>query len=265
MKIYQIVMKGDERSERYAEISRESFQPAIDAGIFSEFVTFDAITPQDPRFKKHLPRFNFVESLMKEDIENSKPPDHSDTEKAGMMSHWELIRMQGNNPERFFIAEHDTFLLPDQLDNLSEIVKDIKRWKYGYANIGLFMGLYSLQPGVASWIYDRMVRDRGTRAHWPINMGPYGNLQRLYRTWCSRHPRNYHKAIHPWNGLDTLYYGDNIGQPFNLADPDKKNSRLNPTTQVISKELMVTQLHHGYREEWLHEPWTRCGNFHVVD
>ena len=51
---YQIVIKGDLVSERYAAISRRSFQPAIDAGIISEIRTFDAFTPDSPDFQKHV-------------------------------------------------------------------------------------------------------------------------------------------------------------------------------------------------------------------
>lgn len=265
MKIYQIVIKGDKRSEAYAEVSRASFQPAIDAGIIDDIIVFDAITPESSNFEEHINRFNFTKSLMNEDA-FGKPDDHSPTEKAGMCSHWELMKKQGIEDERFFIAEHDTFLHEDQLDNLKEIMEYIDKWDPGYANIGLFMGFYSVRPDVAHWMYSFMTRYQHDRnAQWPINCGPYGNIQRLYRTWCSHHPSQYHRAIHPWNACDTLYFGDNIGQAFNMVDPDKKNSRPNPTTQMMSAELKVTQDHHGYRDEWRDEPWMRCALFKMVD
>lgn len=265
MKIYQIVMKGDARSEQYAEISRKSFEPALDAGIFEDIITFDAITPSSPQFQDHVDKYNWCESLMAIDLSNKNPDDHSPTEKAGMCSHWELMRMQGESNERFFIAEHDTFLLPDQLDNLEWLINYTENYQPSYVNIGLFMGLYSFAPHVAKWQYELMVSNPGTNRHWPINCGPYCNIQRLYRTWCTKHPHEYRRAIHPWHGCDTLAFTDDIGIPFNQHDPDPANSRDVPTTQVISKQLCVTQDHHGYSDEHIEQPWTRHRYFHVVD
>ena len=72
---YQIVIKGDLVSERYAAISRRSFQPAIDAGIISEIRTFDAITPQSSNFQEHVDRFRWESSLMNIDINSGKDKD----------------------------------------------------------------------------------------------------------------------------------------------------------------------------------------------
>ena len=47
------------------------------------------------------------------DLKGKNPDDHSPTEKAGMCSHWELIRRQSESDERFLIMEHDTYLLPE--------------------------------------------------------------------------------------------------------------------------------------------------------
>ena len=79
---YQIVIKGDLVSERYAAISRRSFQPAIDAGIISEIRTFDAITPQTQNFQEHINRYNWAPSDMNADIDSGKnKDDHSETER----------------------------------------------------------------------------------------------------------------------------------------------------------------------------------------
>ena len=56
MKAYQIVIKGNEVSEEYARISRESFQPLVDKGIL-EIITFDAITPESPDFEEHANKY----------------------------------------------------------------------------------------------------------------------------------------------------------------------------------------------------------------
>ena len=72
MIIYQIVIKGDARSEEYAAISRASFQPAIDAGFISEIKIFDAITPSSENFEEHVSRYNWAPSLMHADKKSGK-------------------------------------------------------------------------------------------------------------------------------------------------------------------------------------------------
>ena len=78
MKAIQIVMKGDERSEEYAALSRYSFQRAIDDGYIDSIETFDAITPDSEDFQEHIDSYNWSKSLMTLDLNsgNSKD-DHS--------------------------------------------------------------------------------------------------------------------------------------------------------------------------------------------
>ena len=64
MKAYQIVIKGDERSEKYAKISRQSFEPLITIGVIDEIITFDAITPESDNFEEHMNRYSWKPSLM---------------------------------------------------------------------------------------------------------------------------------------------------------------------------------------------------------
>ena len=80
MKAIQIVMKGDERSEEYAYLSRRSFQRAIDDGYLDSIETFDAITPQSEDFQDHVDKYVWSKRLMTLDInsKNSKE-DHSPT------------------------------------------------------------------------------------------------------------------------------------------------------------------------------------------
>jgi hypothetical protein len=271
VKAYQIVIKDNEISEEYAEISRESFRPAIEEGIIDEIVTFDAITPDCPQYGEEVQRYAWEESLMLADTLGQNPDDHSPTEKAGMCSHWKLMEQAGKTEERFFVMEHDTFLLPDQLDTLRDLIGYTKVKQPHYVNIGLFMGMYSLGEHCAKWMHDMLVHGKGYTGRFPINCGPYCTLQRLFRTYSTHYLQDYdffnmkNTAIHPWHGCDTLYFGKTIEVPFNEHDPDPKNSVVNPTTQVISKRLCVTQDHHGYSEQWIEQPWTRHHYFHVID
>ena len=264
MKAYQIVMKGDERSEEYAEISRKSFQRAIDEGYITSIETFDAITPESDNFQEYIDRYNWKKSLMGMDLISGKGlDDHSPTEKAGMCSHWELMRIQGETEERFWIMEHDTVLIPERY----EVFKLLTEYSEGtlYSNIGLFMGMYTLHPRFAHWAHHML-----TSVNFPINCGPYCTLQRLFRTFTTHYlpERDFfgikNTVIHPWGNCDTLGVGRECGLYFNNKDV-KKNGIPTPTTQVISKRLAVTQDHHSYKDKAIEEPWTRHRFFKVVD
>jgi hypothetical protein len=266
MKAIQIVMKGDERSEEYAALSRFSFQRALDEGVISSIETFDAITPDSENFQEHVDRYNWAPSLMLADVKSGKnKDDHSLTEKAGMCSHWELMRLQSEQEEKFFIMEHDTWLLEERYETFKLLVEAAENKLY--TNIGLFMGMYSLDQRAAHWMYHML-----TNQNFPINCGPYCTLQRLFRTYTTSHLQledvNFYgmrdTAIHPWTDCDTLGVGRHIGEYFNGKDIHKAGIP-NPTTQVISKRLSVTQDHHGYNDKLINEPWTRHKLFKVID
>ena len=264
MKAYQIVMKGDERSEEYAEISRNSFKRAIDEGYIDSIETFDAITPESDNFQEHVDKYNWQQSLMSLDLNSGKGlDDHSPTEKAGMCSHWELMRMQGESEERFWIMEHDTFLLSERYEAFKMLTEYSPSTLY--ANIGLFMGMYSMDYRFAHWAHHML-----TNVEFPINCGPYCTLQRLFRTYSTHHLPKHNflgiknTLIHPWGACDTLGVGRDCGLYFNENDKGKHGIP-NPTTQVISKRLSVTQHHHSYKDKQIDEPRTRHRLFKVVD
>ena len=267
MKAYQIVIKGNEVSEEYARISRESFQPAIDAGIIDEIIIFDAITPESDNFEEHVSRYNWQPSIMQADLHGSAPDDHSPTEKAGMCSHWELMRIASESDEKFLVMEHDTVLIEEFLSNLSATIKYINEMGVLYGNLGLFMGCYTLEKETAAWQYNML-----TQNNFPINCGPYCTLQRLFATYTTRvlKKEDYRgiktTLVHPWHGCDTLHFGRNIQTPFNKYDPNVTfNPWRTPTTQVISKKLCVTQDHHGYNQKYIDKPWIRHHYFQVID
>jgi hypothetical protein len=267
MKAIQIVMKGDERSEEYAALSRWSFQRAIDDGYIDSIETFDAITPQSDTFQEHVDKYTWSKSLMTLDLNSGNgKEDHSPTEKAGMCSHWELMRQQGESNEKFWIMEHDTWLVEERYEAFKLLTEYAENTLY--ANIGLFMGMYCMDRSFAHWSHHMMTGGN----NFPINCGPYCTLQRLFRTyttnWLSRPEIDYYgirnTALHPWFDCDTIGVGRDIGVYFNNRDR-RKNGIPTPTTQVISKKLLVTQDHHGYKEEQIQIPWTRHKFFHVID
>ena len=263
MNVWQIVMKGDERSEEYAKNSRESFQPLIDDGTLT-FNTFDAFTPEHPEFENKVSLYEWRPSLALMDLEK-RPDDHSPTEKAGMCSHWELMKRQGQTEERFLIMEHDTYLYHEQ--EFRNLLEYIDNKQPEYANIGLFMGCYTMTPKCASWMYELL----SEQAFW-INGGPYGVMERLFKNYVEHYlsKRNYHDkeniVIHPWHACDTLYFGREIFKAYNTHDPNRNSIDAvpTPTTQVVSKRLCVTQDHHGYKDEHIEEPWTRHPYMKVI-
>tara|TARA_R110002096_G_scaffold69149_1_gene166360 strand:- start:33826 stop:34638 length:813 start_codon:yes stop_codon:yes gene_type:complete len=267
---YQIVIKGNANSEKYAEISRKSFQPAIDAGVISEIRTFNAITPESPDFEEICAKYNWAPSLMIADLSKNKD-DHSPTEKAGMCSHWELMRIQSESmsrSERFLILEHDTYLLEEHIDTFCTLINYIHDYLPIYANIGMFMGCYTLDQPAAAFCYDLL-----TKRNFPINCGPYCTLQRLYRTYSTKvleKPEiNFFgkdvTVIHPWTQCTTLGFGRECGVYFNKKDPSPQTSVPNPTTQVISRSMMVTQDHHGYIDKHIEQPWLRHKYFKEIE
>jgi hypothetical protein len=268
MKAYQIVCVGDERSERYAELSRESYQPAIDAGYISEIITFPAITPEHPDFEEILAKYDWRPSLATLDTNSGKPiSDHSPTEKAGMCSHWELMRRQGESDERFLIIEHDSYLIPEHLELFGKLLDIIQKENVCYANIGLFMGCYTMNKHCAGWMYDLLYRCK----FW-INGGPYGVMERLFKNYTEHYlrKRNYldidPTVIHPWHECDTLGMGRKIIHFYNDNDRHhRSNPWRTPTTQMVSKELKVTQDHHRYKQKHLEKPWTRHSYMHIID
>lgn len=274
---YQIVIQGDKRSEEYARISRESFEPLIAAGIIDDIKIYDAITPDSENFEEHVNKYQWNSSLMGADISGHKPEDHSPTEKAGMCSHWDLLRIASESNERILVLEHDSYMLAEHFDIFCELIDYIKEHDTLYANIGLFMGCYTLHPHAAGWMYGLLTDGvaQGFRSRFPINCGPYCTLQRLFRTYTTAYlkPNNFPRVngddptcIHPYHHCDTLYFGRKCEIPFNEPDPNRnENKWRNPTTQVISKKLCVTQDHHGYKDEWQEEPWTRHHYFEVID
>lgn len=278
IKFFQIVIPDNPASMEYAEISRKSYEPVSD---LIEIIPFDAITPYHEDFEEHQSKYNWQRSLMigdhrKGGLQHLDKPPHSPSERAGMCSHWELMRVRGTVDERFWILEHDSYLHPEHENIFRYLVDIAEKRDLHYANIGLFMGCYSYSREFASWSHKLM-----THSQFPINGGPYGCVERLYKTFHEHHwkkrpdykDREY-GFCHPWGGCHSLRFGktkEDMHETYNKwadkARPDKPADYWipTPTTQVIKKDLMVTQEHTEYMDLHKEKPWTRHRLFKVID
>ena len=180
MKPIQIVMKGDKRSEEYAALSRWSFQRAIDDGYIDSIETFEAITPESEDFQEHVDKYTWSRSLMGLDIQSGKDKDdHSPTEKAGMCSHWELMREQGESDEKFWILEHDTWLIEERYEAFKLTCGVCGR--DAHANIGLFMGMYCMDQRFAHWVPPYVSQQRLPNQLWSL-LRTTTSFQNIYHT-----------------------------------------------------------------------------------
>lgn len=264
--VLQIVDRNNPISVEYAELSRESFKNLTKKNLVS-FKDFPAITPDHPEFEEKVALYDWRESLMVGD--GGSKLDHSPSEKAGMISHWELMKLQGETNRRFMIMEHDAWLIKGQEENFCNLATYAWNQDIPYANVGLFMGCYSYSQHCANWMY-QLLQEQG---FW-INGGPYGVVERLFKNYTDHYlkKRNFldkrHTVIHPWMGLRKIGMGRNIHPFYNqqeIMGVDHRAQPRVPTTQVIKKSLSVTQDHHRYDQDLKDEPWKRSRQFHVID
>jgi len=266
----------------YHELSKKSFEPVKD---IIEIVPFEAITPHHPDFEEHESRYNWQHLLSMDSKRKTKDFDkpHSPTERAGMCSHWELIRQRSLTDEPFFVTEHDTYLLPEHEDTFRESLELWEDYSLHYANIGLYMGCYSLSRTFAEQA-TLMLNNQ-----FPINGGPYGCMERLFKTFLTGSHvtkpfevtedfRNEEKTfLHPvedGKGGIGLRLGKSQREMYRcynapyIKPVDISFQIERPTTQMMKKSLgskSVTQHHQAYNEECIEKPWTRLGNFHFID
>ena len=278
IKFYQIVIPDNPVSMEYHELSKKSFEPVND---IIEIVPFEAITPHHPEFEEHESRYNWQHLLSNDSKHNTRnfQQPHSPTERAGMCSHWELIRQRSLTDEPFFVTEHDTYLIPEHENAFRESLELWEDYDLHYANIGLYMGCYSLS---------RTFAEQATillNNQFPINGGPYGCMERLFKTFLSGSHVNkpfektdeYHNQektfLHPVaegglrlgkseREMHRCYNARHV-HPIDLSHQIKRS-----TTQMIKRSLgskSVTQHHQAYGEAHIKEPWQRPGNFHLID
>ena len=260
---YQIVDFNNPVSVEYHQLSKDSFRPAIEKGLISEIKGVQCITPDTLPEYEHM--FNWRRDLT---FMKNMNGDITDSEKAGNISHWLLMKQQSDTDERFFIMEHDAFLLNSF--KFEKAMDFMLTHDLCYANLGLFMSCYSYNTDTAAYCWKLL-----TKGAFPINCGPYGVAERLYKTYADRvmKPNNYYGRkygyLTHYKDCEHLGYGltaQEMFDTYNKVPPQGANLEFRlPSTQVISKRLSITQEHAGYEERFVKEPWKRSHAFVVLD
>lgn len=260
MKAYMIVNHDNPVSMKYSEIARESWKPAIDRGLLTEIILHQGVTKKT--LHKHQSKYKWQNSLARIDggENNTKPMTRS--EIAGMCSHWDLMRKQGEETERFFIMEHDAYLL--DVDVFEECMEFMYEHDIAYANLGLYMSCYSYNRHAAGWFYSELTKNR-----LPINTGPYGVVERLYKNYATHYlsKRNYNNQkfqfMHPFANLTKISVGshaEEMKNAYNFKAPEPVFGFPTPSTQCWSESLGITQEHANYNEN----PKTQRGSFYKI-
>lgn len=262
MKAYQIVDFNNPVSVEYSLISRDSFRPALERGLITGIERIQAVTPET------LPQYEGMFNW-REDLTGIKKGGRgiTDTEKSGNVSHWLLMRKQSESDERFLIMEHDAFMLNSF--KLEECMDFMNEHQLSYANLGLFMSCYSYSRSAAEYCWGLL-----TKEGFPINCGPYGVAERLFKTYADRKlkPNGYFGREFTFmthhSDMKTIGPGKTAKDMFDAYNgpPDASGPEFDlPTTQVVSRRLKVTQIHDGYSDELVMEPWKRSPAFAVID
>ena len=155
-------------SVRYTEIALESWskQDILDIEVIQCY-TPDTIADLEPLY-------------------NWKPLLHgmqrgkmsSPSERAGDISHWQLIKKMAETKERFYIMEHDSYLL--NADEFKRQFDFTMRNGLAYTNNGLFMSCYTLSKSAAVYMNDLLLNQA-----FPLSGGPYGCIERLVKTYLT--------------------------------------------------------------------------------
>ena len=247
MKAYMIADLNNPVSVRYTEIALESWskQDLLDIEVIQCY-TPDTISE--------------LESLY-----NWKPLLHgmqkgkmsSPSERAGDISHWQLIKKRAESRERFYVMEHDSYLL--DADEFKRQFDFTMEHGLSYANHGLFMSCYSFSRVAAIYIHDLLINQA-----FPLNGGPYGCVERLVKTYLSNNRENWGR--YTWMCHHSNAQHVNVGrtseelfQTYNF--PAKTSPFKLASTQVISKSFGITQQHDGMKKD----PWERHQGFKIID
>ena len=247
-------------SIKYSEIARESWEIAHKRGLLSDIQLVQGVT--EKTLEKHKDKYNWQKSLARIDGGVNNSNGMSASEMAGMCSHWDLMRKQSEETERFFIMEHDAYLL--DVDVFEECMEFMYEHDIAYANLGLYMSCYSYNRHAAGWFYSELTQNR-----LPINTGPYGVVERLYKNYAAHYlsKRNYNdrqfQFMHPFANLKKIGVGthaEEMKNAYNHPAPEPVFGFPTPSTQVWSESLGVTQDHVNYN----HSPKTQRGTFFKI-
>jgi hypothetical protein len=251
MKAYMIADLNNPVSVKYTEIALESWskQDLLDIEVIQCY-TPDTISDLEPLY-------NWKPLLH----EMQKGKNSSPSERAGDISHWQLIKKRAESRSRFYVMEHDSYLL--DADEFKRQFDFTMENGLSYANHGLFMSCYSFSRPAAIFMNDLLLKQE-----FPLNGGPYGCVERLVKTylsnnredwgrytWMCHHPNPPHVNVgRTASDLYNTYNNNAKASPFKLA-----------STQVISKSIGITQEHVGVKKApWERNHTTRNG-YKIID
>ena len=249
MKAYVITDLNNPTSVKYSEIALESWKQ-------QSLLDIEVIQCYTPSTISELePLYNWQPLL--HGMQNGKMS--SPSERAGDISHWQMIQKRSKSMERFYVMEHDSYLEdPDEFKRQFDFTME---HGLDYANHGLFMSCYSFSRRCAIYMNDLLLK-RG----FPLNGGPYGCVERLVKTYLSNNNDNnrpYTFMTHHPNteNVSVGATAKELYKVYNRTSEDSPFSR--SSTQVISKSFGITQTHDGMNSN----PWERHreNTFKVID
>ena len=247
MKAYMIADLNNPVSVRYTEIALESWskQDILDIEVIQCY-TPDTISELEPLYNWRPLLHGAQKGKMS-----------SPSERAGDISHWQLIKQRAESRSRFYVMEHDSYLV--DADEFKRQFDFTMEHGLSYANHGLFMSCYSFSRVAAIHMHDLLVNQA-----FPLNGGPYGCVERLVKTYLTNHREDW--KTYTWMCHHPNVQHVNVGQtseelfqtynypaetsPFKLA-----------STQVISRSWGITQEHRGMNVN----PESRWPGFKIID
>lgn len=247
MKAYMIADLNNPVSVRYTEIALESWskQDILDIEVIQCY-TPDTIADLEPLYNWKPLLHGMQKGKMS-----------SPSERAGDISHWQLINKRAKSRERFYVMEHDSYLL--DADEFKRQFDFTMKHGLSYANHGLFMSCYSFSRVAAIYMHDLLVNK-----DFPLNGGPYGCVERLVKTYLSNNRENWGR--YTWMTHHPNVQHVNVGQTSEeLYETYNFRAKTSPfklaSTQVISKSFGITQQHDGMNKA----PWERHEGFKIID
>jgi hypothetical protein len=246
MKAYMIANLNDPVSVQYTEIALESWkkQNILDIEVIQCY-TPDTISEIEPLY-------NWQPLLHKMQIGQTSSP----SERAGDISHWQLLKKRAESSERFYVMEHDSYLLdPDEFKRQYDFTME---QGLAYANHGMFMSCYSFSRPAALFMNDLLLNQA-----FPLNGGPYGCVERLVKTYLSNQRQDWGRYTWMTHHPNTKHVNvgktaEELWDTYNNSVPSSPFKRA--STQVISKSFGITQNHDGMKKK----PWERHEGFHVI-
>ena len=129
------------------------------------------------------------------------------------------------------------------------------------------MSCYSYNKHAAGWMWNEL-----TKNQLPINCGPYGVAERLYKNYATHYLSKRNYLGKKWcfmthmNNCKHIGFGKTAEEMFATYNftPDASDLVI-PTTQCIKRSLGITQEHENYNEDLQRNPWNRSNAFIVID